>query len=199
MRGFTEEEKIYLRTQLLEKGRSFFSVHGFKKTSIKDLTNAVGIAQGSFYLFFQSKEEIYFRILEEEEEKIKSIITRQLPSAMTAKTFAAFLLSGIQLIQDNPFIRQLFFEGELETLIRKLPKEIVEEHIHKDTDLLAPLLDSWGIKDKQEQDIVSGAIRSFFLLAVHEKAIGNAHYDQTIQFLAEAIADKIFARRMNDD
>ncbi|EIJ80228.1 regulatory protein TetR [Bacillus methanolicus PB1] len=191
MRGFTEQERDYIRQQLLEKGKELFSVHGLKKTSIKDLTESVGIAQGSFYLFFQSKEELYFRILEKEEEQMKESLLHHLSKPETPEDFASFLLKGIDLIQGNSFIQRLYFEGDMELLVRKLPAETIASHIQKDNNLLMPLLYSWGFSGFDEQTI-SGAIRAFFLMTLHRKEIGENHYEKTIRFLAEAISNQIF-------
>ena len=69
-RSFSDQEKNMIRTVLLEKGRELFARHGLKKTAVGELTAAAGIAQGSFYVFFNSKEELYFEILEMEEAKL---------------------------------------------------------------------------------------------------------------------------------
>ena len=36
-----------------------------KKTSVDQLTKAVGIAKGSFYKFYESKEILFFAVLED--------------------------------------------------------------------------------------------------------------------------------------
>lgn len=191
MRGFTEQEKELIRTSLLQKGRELFSNFGLKKTSIKDLTDSVGIAQGSFYLFYQSKEELYFRVLEQEEDMIKKAIVHDLTLPMTADGLTKFLLKGIELISEHVLIQRLYFQGELELLVRKLPQEVMEAHINQDNDLLTPLLQ--GIEIKQEQmETIGGAIRAFFIMALHKKEIGEEHYNSTLEFLARAIANQIF-------
>lgn len=191
MRGFTEQEKTHIQKNLLEMGKEYFSVHGLKKTSIKDLTESVGIAQGSFYLFFQSKEELYFRVLEQEEVSIKQKLMEEIALPMNASRFSDFLLKGIQLISEHVLIRRLYFEGEMELIVRKLPTEIVETHIKKDEDMLQPLLKAFGIEDGRVEAI-SGAIRAFFIMSLHQKEIGEQAYDSTIKFLAEAIANQVF-------
>ena len=70
-RGFTDREKEIIRNNLIETGRELFGKYGLKKTSIGDLTKAVGIAQGSFYTFFKSKEKLYLEIIDREGELIK--------------------------------------------------------------------------------------------------------------------------------
>ncbi|UII55832.1 TetR/AcrR family transcriptional regulator [Cytobacillus spongiae] len=189
MRGFSASEKQQIRSKLLQKGYELFSALGLKKTSIKELTEAVGIAQGSFYLFFQSKEVLYFRILEQEEEKIKELVVKELYSPVNVERLSHFLIKGIQLVRANHFIRRLYFEGEMELLIRKLPKEIVEFHIQKDHDVLAPLLASLGMEEKLI-NIFTHATRAFFLLTLHEKEIGEENYEETIAFIARAIASE---------
>ena len=48
--GFTDTEKQKIKEGLIKEGRKLFSQYGLKKTTIKDITNAVGIAQGSFII-----------------------------------------------------------------------------------------------------------------------------------------------------
>lgn len=54
-KGFTDREKETIRAQMREKGRKLFEKHGLRKTSVDELTNAVGISKGAFYLFFELK------------------------------------------------------------------------------------------------------------------------------------------------
>jgi AcrR family transcriptional regulator len=63
-RGFSEQELTEIRKQLIDEARHQYRTRGFK-SGIKDLTDAIGIAPGSFYKFFTSKEELIFTILEE--------------------------------------------------------------------------------------------------------------------------------------
>ncbi|MCY8267901.1 TetR/AcrR family transcriptional regulator, partial [Bacillus haynesii] len=72
MPKFTEKEKEAIRSALVQSGRELFAKLGLKKTSVGELTASAGIAQGSFYTFFDSKEELYFEILQQEEQKIRS-------------------------------------------------------------------------------------------------------------------------------
>jgi len=55
VRAFTENEKALLRQRLLEIGRDLFITQGLKKTSIEEITQPLGIAKSSFYLFFPPK------------------------------------------------------------------------------------------------------------------------------------------------
>ncbi len=90
-KGFDIEEKA--RITLLQEGRKAFARDGLRKRNIAGLTRAVGIAQGSFYLFFTSKEDLYFEVLEEEEVKIKQSLQNEfLDQPLKKEVFKAFLI-----------------------------------------------------------------------------------------------------------
>ncbi len=70
-RAFTEEEKAHIQLRLLELGRTLFLSQGLKKTSLEDLTQPLGIAKSTFYLFFESKEDLYLELLMQERARLE--------------------------------------------------------------------------------------------------------------------------------
>jgi len=62
--AFTAYETEQLRKALLKETRHCAVTLGMKKTSVDQLTKAVGIAKGSFYKFYESKEMLFFAVLE---------------------------------------------------------------------------------------------------------------------------------------
>jgi len=70
-RAFTEEEKAHIQLRLLELGRTLFLSQGLKKTSLEDLTQPLGIAKSTFYLFFESKEDLYVELLMQERARLE--------------------------------------------------------------------------------------------------------------------------------
>ena len=62
--AFTDYETEQLRKALLKETRHCAVTLGMKKTSVEQLTKAVGIAKGSFYKFYESKEMAFFAVLE---------------------------------------------------------------------------------------------------------------------------------------
>ena len=59
--AFTDYETEQLRKALLRETRHCAVTLGMKKTSVEQLTKAVGIAKGSFYKFYESKEMLFLR------------------------------------------------------------------------------------------------------------------------------------------
>ena len=61
--AFTDYETEQLHKALLKETRRCAVTLGMKKTSVDQLTKAVGIAKGSFYKFYESKEMAFFAVL----------------------------------------------------------------------------------------------------------------------------------------
>ena len=57
-KAFTEQEREIIRQRLQEEGLRQFKEKGLKKVSVRELTRAAGIAQGGFYSFYNSKEDL---------------------------------------------------------------------------------------------------------------------------------------------
>jgi len=53
------------RKKLIDTAEEIFGTKGFFNTSIVDITQKAGVAQGTYYLYFSSKEEIFQEILKE--------------------------------------------------------------------------------------------------------------------------------------
>ncbi|QIB70418.1 TetR/AcrR family transcriptional regulator [Aminipila butyrica] len=57
---------------MLENGFELIKRFGLKKTSVKDITTASGIATGTFYNFFKTKEEFVYQIILHKREQSKA-------------------------------------------------------------------------------------------------------------------------------
>ena len=60
---FDEETREDIRSQMLDNGFSLIKRFGLKKTTIEDVTRSSGVAKGTFYNFFKTKEEFVFQIV----------------------------------------------------------------------------------------------------------------------------------------
>ena len=53
------EERAAMREKILQQSVLYFARNGFSGTKISDLAHAIGIGQGTIYLYFKSKEELF--------------------------------------------------------------------------------------------------------------------------------------------
>lgn len=64
-KAFSEEEKKIIQERLTEVGLQLLAEKGIRDVSINDITKAAGIAQGSFYSFYKSKEDFVMALFKE--------------------------------------------------------------------------------------------------------------------------------------
>lgn len=193
-KAFTKSEKKRLKNKLFDTGEELFSQYGLKKTTIKDLTQAVGISQGAFYSFFDSKEELYFAILEKEEEAIQNKVLKSqlLEGQISASNFKKLLLNALQTVEKSSLLKSLYQNKEdYQQLLRKLPAEKIEAHIEHDKDKLKPLISKLKEENKiidKNSAVITAVIRSLFLLTLHKEEIGKDIYPETIDLIIELVS-----------
>ncbi|MDH6364823.1 AcrR family transcriptional regulator [Enterococcus sp. PF1-24] len=70
-KGFSEEEIERLRKKLCVACEKSWGKVGYRKTTIGELTKNIGIATGSFYLLFDSKEELFYQTFIQVQERLR--------------------------------------------------------------------------------------------------------------------------------
>lgn len=61
---FTPLERKHIESDLLSSASKCLSLYGVRKTTVDEIVNSAHIAKGTFYLFFDSKEDLFFALLE---------------------------------------------------------------------------------------------------------------------------------------
>ena len=160
------------------------------------MAQASGISVGAFYLFFASKEALLFALLEEEEQTLKQELLSGpwLEPPLTRNKLSGLLQHAFDLATKNPIIRQAVEMDVYQQMASSVSPEAMEQHAAQDQLDLRPLLE-WAKAQGRLQDIdeevVSGALRSLFLLNLHEDIIGKEIFPQVVTFWIDAMATAI--------
>ncbi len=198
-KAFTETEKETIRAQMQEKGKNLFEKHGLRKTSVDELTEAVGISKGAFYLFYESKEELFMEILEGFEREIQTSILNYAtyPKADAHKNVSEVLKSFLLTWDNYPLLKNLS-QADFDYLVRKLPTERVMQHANSDeefTNQLIKKIKSDGIPVKGSPRVIGNLIKSLFFLSLHREDMGDAAYTETIHVLIDLVSGHIVGER----
>jgi len=74
----TVKEPEERRKDILKAALRLFKEKGYEKTVVSDIVKSAGIAQGTFYIYYKSKEDVFLAVLENlREEIIEKIIEVQ--------------------------------------------------------------------------------------------------------------------------
>jgi AcrR family transcriptional regulator len=115
-RALTEQEKCLQCQKLLDKGKSVVLSQGIKKISVDEIAKAAGMAKGSFYQHFESKEQFLFKLIETMHRQIFAQVEQMLRSITdfqaNARNFFMSLFNMPEMaffIQNEQDISDLFF------------------------------------------------------------------------------------------
>jgi AcrR family transcriptional regulator len=193
MSKFTESEKEQIRQCLLIKGKELFIKYGLSKTSIDDLVQACGIAKGSFYKFFSSKEELFYVILQNQEEIRNRLIGERLRENLPPKELiSSFFHLAFQLADENPLLQQWFQEGEAERITRKIPRHLIEEASQDDTEkgiIFVRNLIKHGVLKEQDPEVIVGVMRAILMLRLYKEKLGKDMFPQIMEVIISCIAE----------
>lgn len=194
-RAFTPDEKQAIRGALLRNGRRLFARHGLRRTSVRELTQAVGISQGSFYAFYPSKEDLFFEILENEERGFARFLEQKVrPGDVSRSRLKEIVRSGLDRYRANPFLGSLLAPGEYEHLRRRIPEARMRRHVDGEVRLVAEVmrgLQAQGRSTAVDPKRIVGLLQAVFLLAVHEEEFEPEIFRWLIDRLSELVADSV--------
>jgi len=95
--------------ELLLKAKTLFSEKGFYRTSVSDIVESLGIARGTFYLYFRNKDDIYRRVLEKLVNEISSSL-KVLPEDSPLEQLRENLKSVFTLmVRDRDLAKLIFY------------------------------------------------------------------------------------------
>lgn len=179
-KAFTEEERIKIKEDLKKVGEEIFSKYGLKKTSIGDITEAVGIGKGSFYSFYPSKELLFVDILAEINSEIKIIIKDYIQNDLKIKKGEVYKMFKMifHFIHSRPLYIKFFSDSEnLYALRRKLPKDFMENCSQKEQmpfiQLMSVLKKKGLVREEIDDELALGILKSINLTYLNRDFIGE--------------------------
>lgn len=133
---------ISTKEKIIEVAKELFSQKGFYETRVSDIVNKAEVAQGTFYIYFKSKEDLFLELIkklhhqlveklstyknskEDFETTLKGLITDFLTEVYRNREIAQIFFG--QLIGVNEEFRKLYITKISD--IQKILKEVIEKY-----------------------------------------------------------------------
>jgi len=94
--------------EILVRAKSLFSKRGFHSLTVSEIVDSLGIARGTFYLYFKNKDDVYRRVLERTVQEIEKNL-KVLPLERPLEQLRRNLLSVLKLIEEDRETASLIF------------------------------------------------------------------------------------------
>lgn len=185
---YSEEEKNYIIERLKEEARACMQTYGIRKTTVDELVARVHIPKGTFYLFYDSKERLLFDALLDIDTQIHGILQEkvgELSANLTVDSLTDCIFLLFSLLDDT-CIPKVLESGEFEILYRKLPKEVIAEHMQEDDQSMLALFKMIGLGEEGIKRY-SAAFRSVFLTLSMKDEIGREVFPEVLHLMIRGI------------
>lgn len=192
--GFTEDEQQKIKEALFRAGIRLIRKYGVQRTTVDKLTKECGIAKGSFYLFYSSKEEYLVALSNYTGMKCQEMLLGKLAGRkqMTTREFFEFFreyiysdydLMGSMTIDDFLWIKshmaeQQFFDPSRITLIMQYFIDLISDK----TDDINP-------------GVVTNLVKSIYAMREHRDTFVADALDDSIELILQTLAEYISGTR----
>lgn len=107
-----EKKKAITKNKIFEVSGKLFKEKGFENTTINEITKEAGIAKGTFFNYFPTKEALLFYFAEQKADLVYKLIEKEiignLPTKIKIKKFLVTLAEIYE--EDKDLTKLLFFE-----------------------------------------------------------------------------------------
>ncbi|HEK5046581.1 TPA: TetR/AcrR family transcriptional regulator [Clostridioides difficile] len=188
-KSYSDKEREYIIKRLKEEARLCMEQYGIRKTTVDELVKRVKIPKGTFYLFFQSKELLFFEVLRDIHDSIQKEILYEInrvDESITCEQLTDIFMKFYRMV-DSTSILNLMINGEFEILVRKLPDSIIEEHFRHDDFEIGEIISC--IPNAKNKDIESfnGAFRAVFLTMLYKREVGSNCFEDALRLMINGL------------
>lgn len=184
--AFTEEESKRIRQELILEGISLSKELGVQKMSVEKLTAAVGIAKGSFYLFFGSKEDFILEVAAYASEETQKMLLKKLNgrTQMSAHEFMEFfneylhsdldLMNGLTVSDfywlKNHIKKQVLFDPDMQIKTAQFWLSLIS-----------------NVREGVDTGTFVNLIKSIYAIREHSDTMVTASLENSVQILLHTI------------
>lgn len=184
--AFTDEELEHIRSALIQAGIRLSKELGLQKMSVEKLTAAVGIAKGSFYMFFGSKEDFILEVAEYTGAQTQKMLLSRLNGRrkMSAHEFMEFFSEYLH--SDFDLMNGLTVE-DFFWLKKHIKKQVLfdpDEQI-KNAELWLSLIND--VRPGVDAGTFVNLIKSIYAIREHGDTMVKASMESSVQVLLRTI------------
>ncbi|MCM1174918.1 MAG: TetR/AcrR family transcriptional regulator [Blautia sp.] len=171
---YSDNEKTEIRVKLREEAKRCMSQYGIRRTTVDELVNSVGIPKGTFYLFYQSKEELLYEALSDEQGQMEQELRLFAKAAADKPTevISEMLFALMKKFAQKPLFALLQSE-EMELLTKKLPEKVIYSHLQRSNSMFEEVFRPLKSNPNADLMVFGAAMHSVFISMIYECRISE--------------------------
>lgn len=194
-KAFTDSERDAIRAMMMETGLRHFERAGVRAARIDDICREIGIAKGSFYAFFPSKEELFMAIVGAREAAHRTDMLDFIAKARGSEAQRARKLFELILgkIEGDPILNLVVGFNEIPHLMRKLGQDRFVRAQQEDHDFAREAARRWKAATGKRIDAADllGLMTITLSVAVQRRQMTPEQYTPAITLLREMFVARL--------
>lgn len=184
---FSENDYIVIKKKLLEIGLEKLKTQRYKAISLEEVTSEAGIAKGTFYRFFESKEAYFYEVMhlikENNRIEFKKLVADGCPKKEQVERCLMHRYCEVKTVYDY------FTPEEMKLIVRKLPNgDSANDSVEFAKELLSYLAHSRNVKP----EVVVNLLNILGMAAMNRGMLHDQEYRTTIGLLVKTVVNYIF-------
>jgi len=188
-KAFSESEMEAIRQKLIESCQVCWEKYGYRKTNVSEISAMSGISTGMFYNFFPSKEMIFITTANTFNEKLYALLRDSKPPNPTKYDLAKGFKLIVEELSRNKWIFSL--REDFEVILRKLPKDFLQQEYNKDLFDIAGFIELYGLKPKTSIEEITAVVYVIMLSLNFTDVIGQ-HHVFALEMLIDMAIENLF-------
>lgn len=184
----TEDQAKERRHQIMEAAVKCFALKGYHRTTMRDVAQEAGLAQGTIYLYFPSKKDLLFQFLEHAVAESAAAALRGTEERPAAEVIGAFVEGRMKAhVRTNELLKVVFAEALVD---RELAEELTRKVLAPTARALSDYLRQCELKGTLKvANPVLAAQTLMAMVAGHVLIWGQIARDETPKVAPEARAE----------
>jgi AcrR family transcriptional regulator len=180
------------KARILKYGRELFSSKGFKDTNVAEITKMAGIATGSFYNYYTSKDILFMEIFLEENLKLKKKIMEIIDiEADPINVIQQMMFLNNQGMSENPILREWYNKEIFNKIEQNYRERIGIDQMNFLYDIFIDIVKNWQVQGKMRDDIKADMIMAIFtaliIIDTHKDEVGLQYFPHLLDYMAEFV------------
>lgn len=187
-KSFNENERKIIKQSLITIGASLLKTKNIRQITVEEITQGANISKGSFYSFYNSREELFWDIIKSEEQQLiheMIVISKQ----------EYDLKTKIRHILYDVFLRESWLiysmpESDFQYITRKLPLELLKTDEERAAASIKTILSLSMLEESPENiEFITTALQLLKLTETNFIYQSDQNKKQIQHIMVEGIAD----------
>ena len=188
------------KADILNYGRELFSSKGFKDTNVAEITKMAGIATGTFYNYYPSKDKLFMEIYLEENVKLKKSIMESVDlETDPINVMKEMMFLNLKGMSSNSILKEWYNRDVFNKIEQNFREENGLNYVDFLYDSFIEIVKKWQIEGKMRNDIDAEMIMAIFAALInidtHKEEVGLQYFPHVLEYLGEFVMKGLMENR----